>query len=141
MNLAPFDMDGQDSSGGPEDTPGITHRICNGTLLVIVSGSVSLQAITAYVTRHQEVWAAQKKVLWDLRQFDPSGVTSADILNIPHAFGEIIDMRAGGRSAVLVSKELNLVVKVAMALRQEGDFPLEIRSFLDEAEALSWLEA
>jgi hypothetical protein len=134
-------MDGQDSSGCPEAAASITHRICRGTLKVIVSGPVGLQDVTAYVTRHQEIWAAHDKVLWDLRQFNPSGVSSADILNIRHAFGEIIDMRAGGRSAVLVSKDLNLVVRVAMALREDRDFPLEMRSFLDEAEALSWLDA
>ncbi len=139
MNLARFDMDGQNSSECGGNTAGISHEASEGTLRVTVTGSVSLQTVTAYVTRNQEEWAAHAKVLWDLRQFDPTGVTSQDILNIRHAFGEIIEMRAGGRSAVVVSKELDLVVRVAMALREHNVGHLEIRSFLEEADAQAWL--
>jgi hypothetical protein len=134
-------MDGQNSSNDKRDAAGISHMACNGTLRVSVSGSVELQTVTAYVIRHQEIWAAHAWILWDLRQFDPSGITSADILNIRHAFGEIMDLRAGGRSAILVSKELDLVVRVAMALQPQQDSPVELRSFLDEADALAWLES
>jgi hypothetical protein len=134
-------MDGQNSSDDKNDAASVSHRVCNGTLRVIVSGSARLQTITAYVTRHQEIWAAYARILWDLRPFDPSGITSTDILNIRHAFGEIMELRAGGRSAILVSKELNLVVKIAMALHPEQDSPVALRSFLNEADALAWLES
>ena len=134
-------MDGQNSGNHNRDAPGISHKACDGTLRVFVRGSVELQTVTAYVVRHQEIWAASTRILWDLRQFDPSGITSADILNIGHAFGEIMDLRAGGRSAILVSQELNLVVKVAMALHPLQESPVELRSFLDQADALAWLKS
>ena len=134
-------MDGQNSSDDRTDAASITHKVCNGTLRVIVSGSVGLQTMTTYVTRHQETWVANARILWDLRQFDPSGITSADILNIRHAFGEIMEMRAGGRSALLVSKELDLVARVALALHPEQESPIEIQSFLAEADALAWLDS
>jgi len=133
-------MDRQKSSGGGGDAPGVTHEVRNDTLHVCVRGSVDLPAITAYATRHQDVWPSHAKILWDLRKFDPSGISSKDILNIPHAFAEIMNLRAGGRSAVLVSKELELVTRVAMALFENQPAQIELRSFLDEAVAKEWLD-
>ena len=138
-NLAPFDMDCQKNAGGNGVTAGIKHQSQNGVLRVSVWGSVALSDVTAYVTRHQDEWAAHARVCWDLREFDPSGITSADILNIRHAFAEILDLRSGGRSAVIVSRELNLVTKVAMAMSENRQGPVDVRSFLDPSAALAWL--
>jgi len=129
-------MDGQDDSDG---TAGLKHEVLDGILWVSVWGSVGLQAVTAYATRHQKIWSEQDRVLWDLRRFDPSGITSKDVLNIQHAFAEIMDLRGGGRSAVLIGKELELVVRVTLVLQEGPDGPVQIRSFLDEAQALAWL--
>lgn len=132
-------MDRQKGSGGSGDAAGVTHEVHNDTLQVYVRGSVDLPTITAYATRHQDVWSSHSKILWDLRNFDPSGISSKDILNIQHAFAEIMNLRAGGRSAVLVNKELDLVARVAMALPENQNSPIELRSFLDEALAREWL--
>ena len=139
MNLAQLDMESQNSGNTPKTT-GISHETENATLKVLLRGSVALSEVTAYVTRYQDVWIAHSKVLWDLRGFDPSGVSSNDILNIRHAFGEIMELRTGGRSAVLVSKELDLVARVALALGENHEGPVQLRSFLDETQALKWLE-
>lgn len=133
-------MDHQNNSGCNGETAGLSHEVQGGILRVSVRGSVGLQTATTYATRHQTVWSEHERILWDLRQFDPSGITSKDILNIQHAFAEIMTLRPGGRSAVLVGEELHVVVRVAMALREEQTTPLHIRAFLDEQEALSWLE-
>ena len=132
-------MDRQKSSGGKGDAAGVTHEVRNDTLHVYVSGSVDLPTVTAYATRHQDVWSSHSKILWDLRKFDPSGVSSKDILNIPHAFAEVMSLRAGGRTAVLVNKEMELVARVAMAIYEDQNAPIELRSFLDEAAARDWL--
>ena len=134
-------MDRQKDSTGGGAAGSISHEVLEGTLWVRVVGSLDLTDVTAYVTRHQAEWASRDRILWDLRNFDPSGVTSNDILNIQHAFGEIMELRAGGRSAVVLRKELDLVVRVAMALREHQSGHIELRSFLDEAEAVAWLEA
>ncbi len=137
-------MGRQNSGGSNEKVAGLSHESENGTLTVFVRGSVSLATATAYATRHQQTWSAHDRILWDLRDFDPSGVTSSDILNIQHAFAEIMDLRTGGRSALLVGKELDQVARVALALyeskgeKQAG--PITVRSFQNAAQAVEWLE-
>lgn len=139
MNLAPFDMDSQNSGSNPRQATGLSHETENGILKVFVRGSVALSDVTAYVTRYQDIWTAHSRILWDLREFDPSALSSSDILNIQHAFGEILDLRTVGRSAVLISKELDLVVRVALALGDDQRQPIQLSSFLDESQALTWL--
>ena len=139
MNLAPFEMDCSNNAGGDGSSAGINHKSQDGILRVSVQGSIALSDLTVYVTRHQEDWVAHDKVCWDLRHFDPSGITSSDILNIRHAFGEILEQKGSGRSAIVVSKELDLVTRVAMSLSENQQGPITIRSLLDLSEALSWL--
>ena len=132
-------MDGHDSCRNGNDGR-ITHEVRSGILWVILTGSVSLPAVTAYATLHQDLWSENSKILWDLRAFDPSGISSQDILNIQHAFAEVMALRPGGRSAVVVGKELDLVARVALALWDDQGSPVNIRSFLDDESACSWLE-
>ncbi len=141
MNLAPFDMDRQNSGINPGSAYGVSHESDNDTLKVFVRGSVPLSEVTAHVTRFQDVWIAHSKILWDLREFDPSEVTSSDILNIQHAFAEIMALRAGSRSAVLIGKELDLVARITLALSENQDGSIQLRTFLDETQSLSWLGA
>jgi len=138
MDSAFLTMDRQNSSGNGKAGK-ITHEVNNGVLRVILTGSVNLSAATAYATLHQSDWMENTRILWDLLLFDPSGVTSQDILNIQHAFAEIMSLRPGGRSAVLVNKELDLVARVTLALSDERESPIAVRSFLDEEEAILWL--
>jgi hypothetical protein len=131
-------MDRQNNTGS-SDAGHMTHEVRSGTLWVTVTGSVGMAAATGYVTSHQEIWSAQSRIVWDLRAFDPSGVSSQDILNIPHAFAEIMELRAGGRTAVIVGKELDLVSRLAIALGEDRKRHISIRSFLDEQSAEAWL--
>ena len=122
------------NSGGP-----ISHEISDGLLRVNVAGVVELAAITAYVIRHQQIWTEHRRVLWDLRKTDPAAVTSQDLLNIRHAFAEIMSKRRGGRTAVVVSRDLDLVARLTIALSDDQESPVTIRSFLREKDAISWL--
>lgn len=131
-------MDSQNESGNGNGGH-ISHEVRDGILWVSVTGRVSLSTATTYATVHQDLWQGSTRILWDLRAFDPSGVSSQDILNIQHAFAEIAAGRAGGRSAVLVGKELDLVARVAITLSDRPDKPITVRSFLDSEDACRWL--
>ncbi len=133
-------MDSHDSCTSGNDG-GISHEVRGGILRVVLTGSVSLTAATAYATLHQELWSANPGILWDLRAFDPSGISSQDVLNIPHAFAEVMALRPGGRSAVVVGKELDLVARVAIALYDDQENPVTVRSFLEKSAACDWLKS
>lgn len=130
-------MDSQRIDRGSDGT--ISHEPRGGLLRVNVSGLVELSTITAYVIRHQQIWTEHSRVLWDLRKTDPTAVTSQDLLNIRHAFAEIMSKRRGGRTAVVVSRDLDLVARLTIALSDDQEAPVTIRSFLREKDAISWL--
>lgn len=118
----------------------ISHELTDGLLRVTVTGSVELSTITSHVVKHQQLWAENKRVLWDLRKVDPSGISSQDILNIKHAFAETMLLRRGGNSAILISPELDLVARIAITLSDDMNSNVKIRSFLKEKEAIAWLK-
>ncbi len=119
--------------------PTISHEEHDGLLRVAVAGLATLSFVTAYATRFQDVWTRHPRILWDLRGADPTALSSEDILNINHAFGEIMDLRAGGRTALLISKDVELIAKIAIALCEGQEAPVTLRAFLDEQEALDWV--
>ncbi|MEM8769868.1 MAG: hypothetical protein AAGE43_20720 [Pseudomonadota bacterium] len=120
--------------------PTISHEEQDGLLRVVVAGPATLAFVTAYATRFQDVWSRYQRILWDLRGADPTVLSSEDILNVNHAFGEIMDLRAGGRTALLISKDVELIAKIAIALCEGRDAPVTLRAFLDEPEALVWVQ-
>lgn len=119
----------------------ISHESSDGLLKVKVSGPVELQAVTMYTTRFQDVWTRHDRVLWDLSDVDPSAITSDDILNLNHAFDEILRLRAGGKTAVIVAKDLELIANVAIGLCDANSAPVTFSAFLEEDEAIVWLNA
>lgn len=119
----------------------ITHEVRDGILRVCLEGLVGLSEATTYAVRHQELWSAHSAILWDLRKLDPSRMNSQDVLNVDQAFGEIMRERPGGRSAILINKELDLVTRIAIALGDQKDAKVTIRSFLKEKDAINWLQS
>ncbi len=133
-------MDRQKGGTSEKNSEAVSHELTDDYLHVTVTGFVELSTITSYVTKYQDLWTESGCVLWDLRKVDPTGVTSQDILNIDHAFAEIMNLRRGGSTAILISKELDLVARIAIALSDDMDSPIRIRSFLKEKEAIAWLK-
>ena len=119
--------------------PKISHEEQHDLLRVSVAGPATLSFVTAYTTRFQDVWSRHPRILWDLRCADPTALSSDDILNINHAFGEIMDLRRGGRTALLIGKEVELIARIAIALCEGRDAPVTFRTFLDQEEALAWI--
>ena len=122
-----------------EKEPKISHEERDGLLEVTVAGPATLSFVTAYVTRFQDVWTRFPRTLWDLRDADPTALTSEDILNINHAFAEVMDLHPGARTALLIRKDVELIAKIAIALCEGRDAPVALRAFLDAGEAEDWL--
>ena len=116
------------------------HEAGEDILRVTISGPLDLPRITSYLIQHQEDWSGKKAVLWDLRQADPTPLTSQDILNLDQAFAGIFEMRAGARTALLVGKELETIARISIALYEEREVPITFNSFCRESEAIAWLK-
>ena len=119
--------------------PRISHASANGILTVRLKGKVDLDLLTQYVTRHREVWVQHACILYDLLELDLRVVTADYVLKLPDSFREINKLRAGGRTAALVPKELELIAKFTEADYETQDPPVEYRTFLHEEDALAWL--
>lgn len=134
-------MDSQRGNNTGDGDGTITHEVRDGILHVILEGSVVLQSATVYAVRHQDLWTTHQAILWDLRKLDPRRLNSQDVLNVDQAFAEVMTLRPGGQSAILINKELDLVARIAIALVDRQHTPVQIRSFLKEKEAIRWLQS
>ena len=74
-------------------------------------------------------------------EMDLSVVTADAVIKVPDSFREMTKLRAGGRSAVLVQKEFELIARFVVADFETQAAPVEFRTFLHGEEALAWLRA
>ena len=119
----------------------ISHASDSGILTIKLEGRVDLDSLTKYITQHKEEWVQHPCILWDTLELDLSVETTDGIREWPDAFREIIKLRAGGRTAALVQKEFELIMKFAFAEYETQDSPVEFRTFLHKEDALAWLRA
>ena len=119
----------------------ISHASAKGILTVKFEGRVDLDSLTKYIAQHREAWIKHACILYDMLEVDLSVVTADYVVKLPDSFREINKLRAGGRTAGLVTKEFELIAKFVVADYETQDFPVEYRTFLDEEEALAWLRA
>ncbi len=125
----------------PNQDSRISHASADGILTVKLEGRVDLDLVTRYVTQHREVWVQHACILYDLLELDLRVVTVDYVMKLPDSFREINKLRAGGRTAALVPKELELIAKFTEADYETQDPPVEYRTFLHEEDALAWLRA
>jgi hypothetical protein len=119
----------------------ISHTSADGILTVKVKGRVPFDSLTKYVAQHREAWVQHPCILYDALELDLSGVTADDVLQLPESTRETIELRAGGRSAILVKKEFEVIAKYLVVGYESIDSPVELRTFLHEEDALAWLRA
>lgn len=102
-----------------------------------------MQSLARYAVRHQHLWPVHAGVIWDLRNLDPSAITTEDLLNIEHSFADVLAIRAdiGRRAALLIAPEMETLAGMALAYCIERRLPVDTAAFLDEPEARSWLLA
>jgi len=119
----------------------ITHSSAEGILTVRLEGRFDVDSMFVYVTENQSTWATHACILWDLRKFDARDLTGDSILKVPDKFAEILQRRAGGRTAILVNEDLALIAKFAVANNENCNSPVELGAFCSEKEAFVWLRA
>jgi len=97
--------------------------------------------VVNYAYEHNDVWVAHACILWDFRSLDPKVLTSESIRDLPESFKLITGLRAGGRTAVLVEKNLEFIAKIIVVQSETNNSLVEHRSFCSEVDAVSWLRA
>ena len=123
-----------------EEIP-ISHSSAGGTLTVRVTGRVAIDSLASYALKHQEIWAQHPCVLWDLRELDPRNITSEAVLRLPELFAKIYDLRAGGRTALLVNQDGEFLARIITAQTETNNAPIEHCAFCSKQDALDWLQA
>lgn len=106
-----------------------------------MEGPVNIDSLVNYVRQHKDEWVQRACILYDFTLLDPEALTSAAIKNVPESFAEITELRAGGRTALLVPKDLELIAKFVAAQSETSHGRIEIRTFCSEVDATSWLRA
>ena len=119
----------------------ISLASADGILTVKLKGRVDLDLLAEYITQHREAWVQHPCILYDTLELDLSGVTADEILQLPESSRETIELRAGGRSAILVKKEFEVIAKYLVVGYESIDSPVELRTFLHEEDAVAWLRA
>jgi len=117
----------------------ITHSSAEGILTVRLEGRFDVESMFVYVTENQSTWAAHACILWDLREFDARDLTGDSILKVPDKFAEILQRRAGGRTAILVKEDLEVIANIAVGNNANRNSPVKLNAFCSEEEALAWL--
>ncbi len=119
----------------------ITHCSANGILVVRVEGPADVDSLVNHAHQYQDVWVQHACILYDFTLLEPEALTSAAIRNIPESFDEITELRTGGRTALLVQKDLELIARFVAAQSETTHGRIEIRTFCSEVDAISWLQA
>ncbi len=83
-----------------------------------------------------------KLVLWDFTSGTVGNISSEEVRSIAHKGGQISSKIEGGKGAIFVPKDLDYgMARVFKVFCEEGNFPVEVEVFRDEAAAIKWLMA
>lgn len=119
----------------------ISHWTADGILRVRVEGHTEVDSVVAYAHENRDTWVQHACILYDLTQLDPNALTSTAIKNLPESFDSIIKLRAGGRTALLVQNNLELLAKFVVAQSETTHGLVEHRAFCSEDDAVAWLQS
>jgi len=106
-----------------------------------VTGSPSFEeSMTAF--RQFYEGELTQKVLWDFRNASLDEISSNHIERILNYVQQHAEKRAGGKTAILVSKELEYgLSRMIQTLSEFKSIPLEVEIFRSIEAAFEWLEA
>ena len=119
----------------------ISHWSADGILRVRVEGHTDVESVVAYAYEYSDTWVQHACILYDFTQLDPNALTSTAIKNLPESFASIVKLRAGGRTALVVPNNLELIAKIIVAQSEATHGLVEHRAFCSEDDAVSWLQA
>ena len=104
-----------------------------------VIGELSFEEI---MTTHKQFWEGQptRNVLWDLSMGSMALLSSGDLERIADYANLHSEKRAGGKTAVVVSRDLEYgLSRVLDTLRDIRKVPLQLEVFRSMEEAYQWL--
>ena len=81
-----------------------------------------------------------QNVLWDFRKASLARISTKEIEAVLYYVQRHVEKRKGGKTAVLVSKNLEYgISRMVQALTEIKDIPLKIEIFRSIEEAIQWL--
>ncbi len=104
-----------------------------------VTGEPSFQDSMATFKNFYEGKPTQN-VLWDFRKASLARISTKEIEAVLYYVQRHVEKRKGGKTAVLVSKNLEYgISRMVQALTEIKDIPLKIEIFRSIEEAMQWL--
>ncbi len=116
----------------------ILHATDGDVLHVHLVGRASVSMFFRYAMNKQELWAEHDKVIYDLTQWDTTGVTPEVIQRLPERAKSVQDLCKPGRTALLVPDSMIMLARVIAALFDTTGAS-EVETFTDRQQALKWL--
>jgi len=107
---------------------------------LVVSGELSKQK---WLEAHRSIYEGHptKNLLWDFRNADFRRITSEDVGFMADYVQEHGHLRAGGKTAWVVSNALEFgMLRMAEAFGEIRKLPFEIKLFRSMDEAIQWLD-
>ncbi len=120
--------------------PKISHAIEDGILCLTVEGWVSIEDIADYAEINIDLWANSPRLLYDLRQMRFYDITNESLNTIFDVFFGVGSVRIGGRTAILLRGQEQLLGDVLVKKLQARKVPIDIQVFDSKDEALVWLQ-
>lgn len=105
-----------------------------------VTGELDVEDFRRAVEALYEMEPVPQLSLWDLRDATLTQFTAQRILSVQAHLSPRVRGREGGRTAVVVSADLNFgVVRQYLAYSDDLELPFEQNAFRTMEDALSWL--
>ena len=119
----------------------ITHVSEKEYLLVEVTGGANVEIIKALVEQVLEhpKWNETIPALVDLRGFSASALSSDDIFGLSDLFKSINTLLGSGKTALVVSNELDFGLARMWQMMTEDHVKMEIDVFKSIDEASDWI--
>lgn len=122
----------------------IVKKIISESELTVFTalGNISGQDVIRVIWDFYERGPVTRNVLWDLSHAELESVSSEDAVQITHVPRKFVELRTGGKTAILAPNDLAYGLSRAFQTSsQPKEFPFELEVFRDKESAYTWLEA
>jgi hypothetical protein len=118
----------------------ITHESVGDILYVRVVGSPELSHFADHVYANLTTWQNHNRVLWDLRDFEFPAQAANGVREVGQAFSQILKIRKGGATALLVKDQNGLgLVRLLTSHLELTNAAVLMRGFVSLDQAENWL--
>jgi hypothetical protein len=110
----------------------------NLTVFSVVGDADASQVLTQIVTFLRE--APTQEVLWDIRRGTLTALSAQDLRRIVQRAGPLTQVRSGGRTAIVCSREVDFgLCRMFQTFAEQAEVPFEIHVARDIEVARRWL--